>query len=114
MSPEKRAKTPGHAAAAEARRTIEEVRRLLDEAMGGEELAARLAEVRERLHVALRAIPAAVEGAAVDVEAAAEHLPETLKEQMAVAERRIRENPFGAVLVAAGVGLLAGLVLRRR
>jgi ElaB/YqjD/DUF883 family membrane-anchored ribosome-binding protein len=111
---EKRKKTAGHTAAAEARRTIEEVRRLLDETVSGEELGARLAEVRERLHGALRAIPAAVEGAAGDVEAAAEHLPEALKEQVAVAERRIRENPLGAVLVAAGLGLLAGLVLRRR
>ena len=97
----------GSAATVAAHRTIDDVRRLLDEARRPEHLA----EAQERLRAALDAIEAAA------TQAAAAVLPEpprAIADELAEAERRIRENPLGAVLVAAGVGLLAGLLLGRR
>jgi ElaB/YqjD/DUF883 family membrane-anchored ribosome-binding protein len=94
-------------AAAAAHRTIDEVRRLLDEARHPEHFA----EVQERLRAALGAVEAAAEEA---VGAAMPQASHAVADELAEAERRIRENPLGAVLVAAGVGLVAGLLLGRR
>jgi ElaB/YqjD/DUF883 family membrane-anchored ribosome-binding protein len=104
------ARPPASAAAAAAHRTIDDVRRLLEEARNPEEIAARTAEVQERLRAALDA----VEAAATHAVSALREPPQALTDELAEAERRIRDNPFGAVLVAAGVGLLAGLILGRR
>ena len=96
---------------AEAHRTVDEVRRLLDEVRDPDELVARAAEVRERLQASL----ATLEGAVGDeLRAVAAGVERTFEKDVAEAERRIRENPLGAVLVAAGLGLLAGLLVRRR
>jgi ElaB/YqjD/DUF883 family membrane-anchored ribosome-binding protein len=94
-------------AAAAAHRTIDEVRRLLDEARHPEHFA----EVRERLGAALEAVEAAAQEA---VGAAMPEASHAVADELAEAERRIRDNPLGAVLVAAGVGLVAGLLLGRR
>jgi ElaB/YqjD/DUF883 family membrane-anchored ribosome-binding protein len=88
-------------------RTIDDVRRMLDEARRPEHFA----EAQERLRAALDAIEAAAAQAAAAV---MPEPPRALTEELAEAERRIRENPLGAVLVAAGVGLVAGLLLSRR
>jgi ElaB/YqjD/DUF883 family membrane-anchored ribosome-binding protein len=92
---------------AEALRTIDDVRRLLDETLGAGDLVARAAEARTRLEAALESL----EASAREKIAAA---PRTLQEDLAEAERKIRENPLGAVLVAAGLGFLVALLMRRR
>lgn len=99
------------AATAAAQRTIEEVRRLLDETSDGEQLANRVREVQQRLRASMDAIEDAV-GHAVSEGMA--HLPQSVEDEIADAERRIRENPLRAVAIAAGIGLLVGLLLRRR
>jgi ElaB/YqjD/DUF883 family membrane-anchored ribosome-binding protein len=94
-------------AAATARRTIDEVQRLLEEASD----PGQFADVRDRLRSALEV----VETAARDAVGTA--LPEARRvvaDELADAERRIRDNPLGAVMVAAGLGLVAGLLLARR
>lgn len=97
------------AATAAAKRTVDEVRRVLEES-DHTQLAARAAEVHERLHASLAAVEAAVAGISEE----AVNLAHGFEEELAEAEERIRENPLRAVLIAAGVGLIAGLLLRRR
>ncbi len=94
----------------ETLKTIDEVRRLLAEAVDPDELAARAAEVRQRLRAAVESLEdAAVSGG----QAAAAALPPALQADLEQAEQKIRENPLGAVLVAAGLGFLVGILLRR-
>jgi ElaB/YqjD/DUF883 family membrane-anchored ribosome-binding protein len=92
------------------REVIDDVRRLLHETTSGDDLVARAGEVRARLRAALEAVQAG------GVEAGAEvtGFQRSLHEEVADAERKIRDNPLGAVVVAAGLGLLLGLLLRRR
>lgn len=94
-------------AADTARRTIDEVHRLLAEASNPDHFA----EVRDRLRSALAAIETTAKDA---VGAAMPEARQAVADELAEAERRIRDNPLGAVLVAAGIGLLAGLLLGRR
>jgi ElaB/YqjD/DUF883 family membrane-anchored ribosome-binding protein len=111
QSPPRRTSERGvSAATAAAQRTVEEVRQLLAEAGDRESLAERAAEVHERLRSSLAAVEEAIAG--IPEEAA--KLSQGLEDELAEAERRIRENPLRAVLIAAGIGLLAGLLLRRR
>jgi ElaB/YqjD/DUF883 family membrane-anchored ribosome-binding protein len=91
------------------RDTMDDVRRLLHET-SGDDLVARAAEVRKRLRAALES----VRSGGVEPGAAASGFQRSLHEEVADAERKIRENPIGAVAVAAGLGLLLGLLLRRR
>ncbi len=91
------------------RDTMDDVRRLLHET-SGDDLVARAAEVRERLRAALES----VQSGGNDLGATAGGFQRSLHEEVADAERKIRENPIGAVAVAAGLGLLLGLLLRRR
>jgi len=99
------------AATQAAQRTIDEVRRLLDESKDGEQLAARVAEVQQRLRASIESFEDAVGHAIAEGVA---RLPESVEDELAEAERRIRENPLRAVAIAAGIGLLVGLLLRRR
>jgi len=92
------------------RETMNDVRRLLRETTGGDDLVARAAEVRERLRAALES----VRSGTGEPGAAAGGFQRSLHEEVADAERKIRENPIGAVAVAAGLGLLLGLLIRRR
>lgn len=96
---------------AEAHRTVDDVRRLLDEVRDPEDLAARAAEVRTRLQASLATLERAVGD---ELRAVAAGVERTFEHDVAEAERRIRENPLGAVLVAAGLGVLVGLLVRRR
>jgi len=100
--------------AREVRETIDHVQRLLEEAPAANDLAARAAEIRERLRGALRALESSARSGGGELEAAAAAAQRSLEDELAEAERRIRENPFGAVLIAAGVGLVIGLLIRRR
>jgi ElaB/YqjD/DUF883 family membrane-anchored ribosome-binding protein len=49
----------------------------------------------------------------VDVKATIRDLQERSREYIGETERYIRANPMGAVLGAAGIGLLMGFLLRR-
>lgn len=98
----------------EVRDTIDHVGRLLAEATSAEELAARAGEVRTRLRAALAAVEQAARTGGDELGAAASAAHRSVEEQLADAEEKIRGNPLGAVLVAAGAGLVLGLLLRRR
>lgn len=104
----------GHGPASDVRATIDHVRRLLDEAPGVDALAARADEVRARLRAALDAVEASARAGGAELGAAATAVHRSLDDELADAERKIRDNPLGAVLVAAGVGLVLGLLVRRR
>ena len=92
------------------REAIDDVRRLLHETTSGDELLARAAQVRARLRAALEAVQARGVEPGADVTG----LQRSLHEEVAEAEQKIRDNPLGAVVIAAGLGLLLGLLLRRR
>lgn len=94
--------------------TIDDVRRLLEETTSGDDLVARAAEVRARLRAALEGLEESARARRDDVSAGAAAARRSVQDELAEAERRIRENPLGAVLVAAGLGLMLGLVMRRR
>jgi len=101
-------------AATEALAAIDDVRRRLGSAQATDEIAALATELRGRLEDSLRAFETAVRAGREQAGAVASGVQRTMQEEFEEAERRIRENPLGAVLVAAGLGLLAGLLLRRR
>src|SRR4029453_15515385 len=93
---------------------IDHVRRLLAETGTADELAARAREVRDRLRlaferveVAARATPAETLDAETTARPSADH-------ELADAEQKIRDNPLGAVVLAAGIGLVLGMLIRRR
>ena len=92
------------------RETIDDVRHLLRETTTGDELLSRATDVRARLRAALESVQAGT----VDPATAARGFQRSLHEELADAERRIRDNPIGAVTVAAALGLLLGMFLRRR
>jgi len=96
------------------RDTIDDVRRLLEETTSCDDLVARAAEVRARLRAALEGLEGSARARRDDVSAGAAAARRSVQDELAEAERRIRENPLGAVLVAAGLGLMLGLVMRRR
>ncbi len=100
--------------AREIRDSIDHVRRLLEETTTADELAARAGEVRERLRHALETLEQSARAGRTEVLAAAAAAQHSLEDEVAEAERKIRENPLGAVLVAAGIGLVLGLLIRRR
>jgi ElaB/YqjD/DUF883 family membrane-anchored ribosome-binding protein len=75
------------------------------------ELKDSLVEVGSKLRTAAaHAVPAAREQISRAGDSVAAHA-ESLEESLTV---RIRENPLGSMLVAAGVGVFAGLFLMRR
>ena len=92
------------------RETIDDVRNLLRETTTGDELLSRAADVRARLRAALESVQAGP----ADPATAAGGFQRSLHEELADAERKIRDNPLGAVTVAAALGLLLGMFLRRR
>jgi ElaB/YqjD/DUF883 family membrane-anchored ribosome-binding protein len=98
----------------EIRDNIDRVRQLLEETTSADDLAARAGEVRERLRQALETVEASARAGRAEVLGAASAAQRSLEDELAEAERKIRENPLGAVLVAAGVGLVLGLLIRRR
>jgi ElaB/YqjD/DUF883 family membrane-anchored ribosome-binding protein len=89
------------------------VRRLLEETTSGDDLVARADEVRARLRTAAAEVEAAMRAEREALGAAAADARRSLQDELAEAERRIRANPLGAVLVAAGLGLTVGLLVRR-
>jgi len=96
------------------RDTIDQVRRFLEETTSRDDLVARANEVRARLRSAVAEVEASTRAEREALGAAAADARRSMQHELAEAERRIRENPLGAVLVAAGLGLTMGLLLRRR
>ena len=106
------AKRAVESAATKALRAVDEVRSLLDAATP-EDLAERAATVKRKLDTSREALERATseaEGVFSRVLVGAEG---GFREEFAEVEQRIRENPLGALIAAAGMGLLLGLALSR-
>jgi ElaB/YqjD/DUF883 family membrane-anchored ribosome-binding protein len=93
---------------------IEHVRRLLAETTTADDLAARASEVRDRLRQALERVEDAARAARTETLEAAATARRSLDDELAEAAQKIRDNPLGAVALAAGIGLVLGLLIRRR
>src|SRR4029450_10818686 len=96
------------------RAEIEHVRRLLAETTTADDLAARASEVRDRLRQALERGEDAARPARTETLEAAATARRSLDDELAEAAQKIRDNPLGAVALAAGIGLVLGLLIRRR
>ena len=96
----------------DAVRTIEEVRALLASATP-DDLHERAAAVKAKLDAALGSFESVVrEQGEGNVEGLAQG-HKNLEREVASVEQQIRERPLDAVLIAAGVGFVIGLLLRR-
>src|SRR5262245_10426989 len=93
---------------------IDHVRRLLAETGTADELATRAREVRDRLRLAFERVEDAARTARAETRDTAATARRSLDEELADAERKIRDNPLGAVVLAAGIGLVLGMLIRRR
>lgn len=60
------------------------------------EAGPKIQEARQRAEESLRSVKEQIEGAGVDLDA------------------KVRENPWAAVGIAAGIGLIAGILLSRK
>ena len=100
------------AIADEALRAIDEVRQLLEGA-GPDDLKERAAQVRERLNAAMHGLEGVLGKEEGSLGASIANTQETVAREIEAAEEHIRENPIGSVVVAAGVGFLVGLLIRR-
>jgi ElaB/YqjD/DUF883 family membrane-anchored ribosome-binding protein len=98
--------------AQEAVRTIEEVRALLESATP-DDLHERAASVRAKLDTALGTLESVARDQGGAIAESLVQGQETIEREVASAEEKIRENPLDAVLIAAGVGFVIGLLLRR-
>jgi ElaB/YqjD/DUF883 family membrane-anchored ribosome-binding protein len=95
-------------AANEARRAVDEVQAML-EAVTHEDLAERANAVNVRLAEAREAL----KRAASEARGTLRPVLHEFNDEVEVIEQRVRENPLGALLAAAGVGLLLGLALSK-
>jgi ElaB/YqjD/DUF883 family membrane-anchored ribosome-binding protein len=93
---------------------IDHVRRLLAETGTADELAARAREVRDHLRLAFERVDDAARAARAETLDAAATARRSLDDELADAEQKIRDNPLGAVVLAAGIGLVLGMLIRRR
>ena len=98
----------------QVRDAIDDIRRLLDDSPAAEQLATRASEVRARLRSALDSLEAATRAGRAELAEVASEAQRSLQDELAEAERRIRDNPLGAIAVAAGIGFVVGLLMRRR
>ena len=101
------------AAAAEAQRAADEVRRMLDVATS-EDLHERSAAVKAKLAEARDALAHAATEAGRTLRPVLEDAEHEFRDEIEAVEKRVRDNPLGALLAAAGVGLLLGLAFSRR
>lgn len=87
-----------------------------------EELKAAIAQAEEAIHSAAdeqfvekaRAIRAQLSQSLTELDAGMARTRHQLQAGITVAEERVRDNPFAAIGIAAGVGVLIGLLLNRR
>jgi ElaB/YqjD/DUF883 family membrane-anchored ribosome-binding protein len=96
----------------DAVRTIEEVRALLASATPAD-LPERAAAVRAKLDTALGALDTVVKEQGEEIVEGLVRGKEGIEREVASIEEQIREHPLDAVLLAAGVGFVIGLLLRR-
>jgi ElaB/YqjD/DUF883 family membrane-anchored ribosome-binding protein len=111
-SAEGAAEEAGGGIAEEAVRTIDEVRKLLGSATSSD-LPQRAAEVRAKLETALGALETVAEEQGAAVAEGLQHGRESLEREVASVEESIRKNPLEATLIAAGIGFVIGLLVRR-
>jgi ElaB/YqjD/DUF883 family membrane-anchored ribosome-binding protein len=96
----------------DAVRTIEEVRALLASATPAD-LHERAAAVRAKLDTALGALDTVVNEQGEGIVEGLVRGKASIESEVASVEEQIREHPLDAVLLAAGVGFVIGLLLRR-
>jgi ElaB/YqjD/DUF883 family membrane-anchored ribosome-binding protein len=89
----------------ELRSLMNEAEKVLDQAQGdaGCNFEATLTALRERLAAAQERISDVYQGVKEEVAAGAKRVDAT-----------VRENPYQALAIAAGIGLLAGVLIGRR
>lgn len=98
--------------AEDAVRTIEEVRALLESATP-DDLSERAAAVRVKLDTALGALGTVAKEQGEGIVEGLVRGQEGIEREVASVEEQIRQHPLDAVLIAAGVGLVIGLLLTR-
>lgn len=98
--------------AEDAVRTIEEVRALLESATP-DDLSERAAAVRVKLDAALGALGTVAKEQGEGIVEGLVRGQEGIEREVASVEEQIRQHPLDAVLIAAGVGLVIGLLLSR-
>jgi ElaB/YqjD/DUF883 family membrane-anchored ribosome-binding protein len=99
-------------AASEAQRTADEVRSMLD-IVTSEDLTERAADVKAKLSEARDALSRAAAEASDTLRPVLLGVEKDFHEEIGFVEQRVRDNPLGALVAAAGVGLLLGLALSR-
>ena len=99
-------------AAGDARRAVDEVRSLLEVATV-EDLAERSAAVKAKLDEVRAALTSAAGEASGTLRPVLLEAEKEFHDEIAAVEERVRENPLGALLAAAGAGLLLGLAFSR-
>lgn len=96
-----------HAVADAASSTLDELKSLLAEAEKA------LASAVERPAEEIKALRGRMRGALKHGRVTARHAAEFAREKVALADDAVRTYPYAALGVAAGVGLLLGLVISR-
>jgi len=99
-------------AAGDAQRAVDEVRSLLEMATV-DDLAERSAAVKAKLAEVRAALTSAAGEARGTLRPMLLEAEKEFHEEIEAVEQRVRENPLGALLAAAGVGLLLGLAFSR-
>lgn len=95
-------------AAASADSTLDELKALLAEAESA------LASAADHPAEEIQALRARLRDALAEGKATARHAVELAREQASRADEAVRAHPYAAIGIAAGVGLVAGLVLGRQ
>jgi len=95
-------------AANRAQQVVDEVRRVLD-AGDSSDLAERSRMVRAKLAEAEDALAAAATEAGDTLRPVMAEVQQDFASEIKAVEEKVRENPLGALLAAAGVGVLLGL-----
>ena len=99
-------------ASAHALKTIDEVRALLESATQ-ENLAERAAAIGEKLDASRQHLEQAARQTGGSLGDALLGAERGLRHELDEAERSIRANPLGALLAAAALGLLLGILISR-
>lgn len=93
-----------------------ELRKSLDDVVNAAEalLRATVDETSAEYHKARSALDAKLRAAKSNVTGHAEEIAANAKDIGAKGERLVRDNPWVSVGIGAGIGLLLGMILRRR
>ena len=73
----------------------------------------QLEEAGEKLKALLNEVHEKADGLEMNFKTQATEVKDTVKKEIADAENTIRENPFVAIGIAAGFGILVGLLINR-